>query len=78
MNLGVGALRPVARVLTPLTRVGPFGKMADSATRKMYGFWIRTRRGERPKWRFEWPRKNWGIEQHAPADVAPNAAPYPI
>lgn len=78
MNLAVGALAPVARVLTPLTRVGPFGEMADNATRKMYGFWIRTRRGERPKWRFEWPRANWGIEQHAPAEAAPTAGPYPI
>lgn len=77
MNVAVGAVRPVARVLTPLTRVGPFGKMADSATRKMYGFWIRTWRGERPRWRFEWAHENWKIEQAGAVEAAAATAPYP-
>jgi hypothetical protein len=78
MDLAVGALRPVARVVTPLIRIGPFGKMADDATRKMYNSWIRTRRGERPRWRFEWARQNWGVEQPTEADAAVTNAPYPI
>ena len=78
MDVAVGALRPVARVLTPLTRIGPFGGMADNATRKMYGFWIRNRRGERPRWRFEWARENWGIEHAGAVEAAATTNPYPI
>jgi len=78
MDLAVGALRPVARVLTPLIRIGPFGEVADNATRKMYGFWIRTRRGERPRWRFEWARENWGIEQAGTVEPTATSSPYPI
>ena len=78
MDLAVGALRPVARVLTPLVRIGPFGEVADNATRRMYGFWIRTRRGERPRWRFEWARENWGIEQARTVEPTATSIPYPL
>ena len=78
MDVAVGALRPVARVLTPLIRIGPFGEVADNATRKMFAFWIRTRRGERPRWRFEWARENWGIDQAAAVEPTATSTPYPI
>jgi hypothetical protein len=52
--------------------------MADNATRKMYGFWIRNRRGERPRWRFEWARENWEIEQAGAVEAAATTNPYPI
>jgi len=76
MGVAVEVLRPLARALTPLTRVGPFGELANTATRKMYGFWIRTRRGERPRWRFEWARQNWSIDHTRVADAEAASAPY--
>jgi hypothetical protein len=77
MDFAVSAMRPVALALTPLTRVGPFGKLADSATRKMFGFWIQTWRGERPRWRFEWARERWRIEQAGAVEALSTTAPYP-
>ena len=76
MGVAVEVLRPLARALTPLTRVGPFGELANTATRKMYGFWIRTRRGERPRWRFEWARQNWSIDHARVANAEAASAPY--
>jgi len=52
--------------------------VANNATRRMYAFWIRTRRGERPMWRFEWARENWGIEQAGAVEPTATSIPYPI
>jgi hypothetical protein len=55
-------LRPVARAVSPWLQGKPLAALGRSTTRKIYQDWIDGHEGQRPPWRIEPVREQWGLK----------------